>query len=96
MAFFLAVSASTLAIANLSELTSEYTIRRLRKSISPNKGYHLTINQFHYAPEDKLTKDLFLSFQKVVELVELTIDPPELMPMLMLRDELKVEPIELP
>ena len=37
-----------------------------------------------------------LSIQKVVELVELIIDPPELVLMLMLLDELKVEPIELP
>lgn len=33
-------------------------------------------------------------FQKLVELVELTIDPSELM--LMLLDELKVEPMRLP
>ena len=36
------------------------------------------------------------SFQKGVELVELTIDQPELVLMLMLLDELKVEPMELP
>jgi len=36
----------------------------------------------------------FLSIQKLVELVEPTIDPPELM--LMLLDELKVEPVRLP
>ncbi len=35
-------------------------------------------------------------FQKAVELVELIIDPPELPLMLMLLEELKVEPIEFP
>jgi len=42
---------------------------------------------------DKSCRDLFLSIQKVVELVELIIDPPELVLMLMLLDEL---PMELP